>query len=133
MACEVIWGRALRTKQPCPSFQQLQGYPLKHCHPDAKYAMTFELEHEHFLTAEERKWKEITIAMQYSIWPMYSTATSSIPNLEFNTSVRSSSIVGQIQPTKCFTGSHERKRQVSGNNTGPTIQPRSTLKSRLRT
>ena len=64
LACELIWGRALRTKQPCPSFQQLQGYPLKHCHPEEKSAMIHELAHEHFLTEDERQWKKITIAMQ---------------------------------------------------------------------
>ena len=58
LACEIIPGRALtplRTKQPCPSFQQLQGYPLKHCHPDEKYAMTFELRHEHFLIRQMKE------------------------------------------------------------------------------
>ena len=64
LACEIIWGRALRTKQPCPSFQQLQGYPLKHCHPEEKSAMIYELANEHFLTEDERQWKKITIAMQ---------------------------------------------------------------------
>ena len=54
----------MRTKQQCPSFQQLEGYPLKSCHSDEKYAMIYELDHEQFLTEEERKWKEITLAMQ---------------------------------------------------------------------
>ena len=64
LACEIIWGRALRKKNRCASFQQREGYPLTSCNSDEKYAMIYELDHEPFLTEDERKWKQITLAMQ---------------------------------------------------------------------